>query len=112
MTKPYLKKDNYSTSYFKDEVHTIRHRVDGPAVEYSNGDKHWWLNGKRHREDGPAIEFYNGTKYWFFYGKRHREDGPAIEFFDGTKIWYLNDKEYSENEYEVLTKRKNLINFL
>ena len=24
------------------------HREDGPAVEYSNGDKEWWINGKQH----------------------------------------------------------------
>jgi hypothetical protein len=23
------------------------HRDDGPAVEWANGDKEWWLNGKR-----------------------------------------------------------------
>ena len=30
-----------------------------------NGDKRWYLNGKFHREDGPAIEYADGTKYWF-----------------------------------------------
>ena len=89
MTKPYIKKDNNATFYYKDKAYIIRHREDGPAVEYSNG-----------------------TKYWYLNGKLHRVDGPAIEFFDGTKVWHLNGKEYSEKEYEVLTKRKNLINFL
>ena len=23
------------------------HREDGPALEYSNGDKEWWLNGQQ-----------------------------------------------------------------
>ena len=31
------------------------HRVDGPAIEYSNGTKEWYINGKRHRLDDPAI---------------------------------------------------------
>ena len=26
------------------------HRIDGPAVEYTNGDKKWYINGKLHRE--------------------------------------------------------------
>ena len=30
-----------------------------------DGDKSWWLNGKLHREDGPAIEWANGSKAWF-----------------------------------------------
>lgn len=31
------------------------HREDGPAIEYSSGDKEWWFDGKRHRTDGPAV---------------------------------------------------------
>jgi hypothetical protein len=34
----------------------IYHREDGPACEWSDGSKSWWLHGRRHREDGPAIE--------------------------------------------------------
>jgi len=29
------------------------------------GNKFWCLNGKLHREDGPAVEFENGDKVWF-----------------------------------------------
>ena len=34
------------------------------CIEYTNGSKHWYLNGKLHREDGPAIEYANGSKEW------------------------------------------------
>jgi len=68
----------------------LLHRVDGPARVYINGDKEWYLNGKLHREDGPAIEYANGDKYWYLNGKLHREDGPAKEFSNGNKYWYLN----------------------
>ena len=27
------------------------------------------INGKRHREDGPALEFADGTKEWYLNGK-------------------------------------------
>jgi hypothetical protein len=27
------------------------HREDGPAVEYSHGDKYWWLNGEYYTEE-------------------------------------------------------------
>lgn len=30
----------------------LYHRVDGPALEYSDGFKAWYINGQRHREDG------------------------------------------------------------
>ena len=53
------------------------HRLDGPACEYgtynkySNGDKHWFKNGKRHREGGPAIDrIEDSHKRWFVDGKR------------------------------------------
>ena len=36
--------------------------------ECYDGYKIWYLNGKFHREDGPAVEFANGTKDWFLNG--------------------------------------------
>ena len=38
------------------------------------GYKGWWLNGKRHREDGPAIEYNDGTKYFYLNEKYHTEE--------------------------------------
>ena len=77
-------------------------------ITYSDGSKHWCLNGRSHREDGPAIEFANGTKRWYLNGQCHREDGPAIEFADGTKHWLLNDKELTEEEFNKVRLKKNL----
>ncbi len=31
-------------------------------IEWEDGERHWFKNGKRHREDGPAIIGYNGYK--------------------------------------------------
>ena len=75
----------------------IYHREDGPAIEYVNGGKEWYLNGKLHREDGPAIEYADGNKQWQLNGKFHREDGPAVERANGDKYWYLND-EFTDPE--------------
>ena len=75
------------------------HREDGPAIENANGYKAWWLNGKRHREDGPAVEYASGSKHWYLDGKRHREDGPAFEYADGSKFWYLDGEKLSEAEF-------------
>jgi hypothetical protein len=69
------------------------HKEDGPAVEYTDGYKCWWLNGEKHREDGPAVEHADGTKEWWLNGKLHRKDGPAIECTDGSKCWYFHGKE-------------------
>lgn len=40
--------------------------------QFKNGTKFWRINDAEHnyhREDGPAIEWHNGKKQWFLYGK-------------------------------------------
>jgi len=70
----------------------IRHREDGPAVEWEDGTKEWWVKGMLHRTDGPAIEFPNGDAEWWVNGRLHRDDGPAIDFTNGYKEWWVNGK--------------------
>jgi len=37
------------------------------------GNKNWRLpNGNFHKEDGPAVEYSNGDKSWYINGMRHR----------------------------------------
>ena len=48
---------------------SIIHREDGPAIEWVDEDKQWYINGKPHRLDGPAIEFSNGDKLWYYNGR-------------------------------------------
>ena len=80
----------------------LLNREDGPAIEYSNGDRVWFLGGKLHREDGPAVELVSGSREWYLGGKLHREDGPAVERPDGIRFWYLDGKRLSEDEFEAL----------
>ncbi len=69
----------------------------------------WYLpNGKLHREDGPAIEWNDGDKEWFINGNRHREDGPAVIYHNGTADWYLIDVEYTKREWEQEIIKINL----
>ena len=56
--------------YYKDRAMTICHRLDGPAVEYADGSKAWYVDGKSHRLDGPAVEYADGIKVWYVDGKR------------------------------------------
>ena len=71
-------------------------------VNYLDGSKSWFLDGKRHRLDGPAVETESGTKYWYFNNKCHRLDGPAIEYPNGLKLWFFNDKKITELECKLL----------
>ena len=87
--------EEYIVKVYKDRTEWYNkanqhHRLDGPAVEYANGDKAWWLNGQLHRSDGPAVEDADGEKFWYKEGKLHRLDGPAVEWANGGKHWYKN----------------------
>jgi len=98
MTPQYIEIDKYGNKfYYKDKAMKIRHREDGPAVEYADGYKEWYLNGELHREDGPAVEHADGSKYWYLNGKRHREDGAAVKWSNGCKFWYLNGLRHRED---------------
>lgn len=72
------------------DVGSEEHRENGPAVEWSNGDKEWWINGFLHRTSGPAIEYVDGYKEWWFDGKQiavsSQEDFEKFlkKYFPGT----------------------------
>jgi hypothetical protein len=113
-----------------DTIHYLNgefHREDGPAIDFAEGDKEWWLYGecldfkswmfkvgeKKMKKvkisklpngilykypDGKEIfKYIHGDTIYYLNGKIHREDGPAIERVNGDKEWYLNDKLHREN---------------
>ena len=42
---------------------------------YDNGDIYWRnQEGQLHREDGPAVEYADGSKEWWVNGQRMTED--------------------------------------
>jgi hypothetical protein len=103
-TMPMSKKEQFihidvqgTRRYYSDREMTIQHREDGPAIEWANGEKEWFINGDLHREDGPACEWADGEKEWFINGKYHREDGPACEWADGSKEWFINGELHRED---------------
>jgi hypothetical protein len=67
------------------------------------------VDGEQHRTDGPAVEWANGSKQWWVNDQRHRTDGPAIEYTDGMKRWYIHGEELSEEEFRQWkrSQRKN-----
>ncbi len=69
-------------------------KVHTSYIEYENE------KGQYHREDGPAIEYEDGYKAWYINGQRHREDGPAIIWEDGKEWFYLYGEEYSEDKWK------------
>ena len=39
------------------------------------GTKWWYLNGGPHRENGPAVEYANGSKEWWLNGEHQSSYG-------------------------------------
>ncbi len=55
----------------------------------SNGTKRWFLNGKRHREDGPAREWADGYKEWYLNDEEvHPETLVDLQLSRGTFCYY------------------------
>ena len=78
-----------------------------------SGDEFWMLpNRDYHKEDGPAVEFSDGDKEWWLNGKLHRKNGPAVELNNGDEDWWLNGFEYSESEHKAEIRRRKLKNIL
>lgn len=74
MQEQYIKIDEYGNKlYYKDRKMTMLHRLDGPAVEYSDGSKVWYVDSKRHRLDGPAYDGAYGYKTWYVDGEQLTE---------------------------------------
>jgi len=47
MKPVYIKIDEDGNKfYFSDKAMQVLHRVDGPAIEYADGTKEWWVNGE------------------------------------------------------------------
>ena len=80
------------------------HRLDGPAIEHSNGRRDWYQNEVLHRTDGPAVDWPDRYRAWLQNGLLHRLDGPAVVYANGTKEWWLNDVRHTEDAWRAATQ--------
>ena len=69
------------------------------VFDTEEGNRFHMLNVKYHRLNGPAIEWADGDKASYVNGKLHRLNGPAIEYANGTKLWCLEGEELTEEEH-------------
>jgi hypothetical protein len=97
--KEWWKEDIQYTENFENKLNKIKMDKEFEKNVRENRYTTYRLNGRLHREDGPAVEWTNGDKHWWVDGLRHREDGPAIEYSDGTKEYWLEGIEYTEEEF-------------
>ena len=71
MTKTYHFTNFFGTIIYRRVDTNQLHREDGPAIEWADGSKEYWLNGMLHREDGPAVELADGSKEYWLNGERY-----------------------------------------
>ena len=63
------------------------------------GTKRYYSGNKLHRIGGPAIEWKNGRKAWYVDGVLHRDGGlPAVDFGDGEMEWWINGVQVTEEK--------------
>jgi hypothetical protein len=75
------------------------HRVDGPAVIYSNGTKLWYLHGKLNSVNDQPSRITHEKKEWFHNDVLHRIGGPAVVYRKNTRIeWYFQGNLHSQND--------------
>ena len=67
MSESTMTTDEWGNKVWKNS-RNYYHRTDGPAIEWSDGDKEWWLNGMLHRLNGPAVDRPN-RQLWYMNGK-------------------------------------------
>ena len=62
------------------------------------GNKYWFYNKKLHRADGPAVEYLNGKREYWLDGKRYTE-----KYYN--KIWNENreyfEKKWNMSWYPI-----------
>jgi hypothetical protein len=68
-------------------------------IESKFGYKAWYVDGRRHRTDGPAVIYDNGDEFWYARNQFHRTDGPAVIRHYGEHEWWINGDYFSFNEW-------------
>jgi hypothetical protein len=71
--KVYKEIDAYGNIRYRNEKRQL-HRTDGPAIEWTDGSKEWYINNQQHRLDGPAREWPTGHKFWYINDQRLTEE--------------------------------------
>ena len=93
-----------------EDEESVRSTTYGSFIWYKKGTNIY------HRLNGPAIEDSNGTRCWYINGRLHRLNGPAIEYFSesnpGPRHWYYNGKQIECSSLEEFKRLINLLVFL
>jgi len=67
MNYNHIQNTSISTTYWLND---LCHRTDGPAY-ITEAVKEWFQYGSLHRLDGPAVEWNNGDEEWWIRGVKY-----------------------------------------
>ncbi len=69
---------------------------------YDGGGYTVWYNkeGQLHRLNGPAVENSDGYKTYWMNGKCHNLEGPAVIYSSGEVEYHIENKLYSKKDWE------------
>jgi hypothetical protein len=84
------------------------HRDNAPAIINSISIS-YYQHGLRHRLDGPACIWHDGDETWFTDGELHRIDGPAVDSTNvNRKKWYIKGSEINCNNNQEFLRIVNM----
>ena len=91
---------NERDSIFK-QYKLIKEAEEQPTMKVdAEGTKFWRLpNGKLHREDGPAVEYANGDKEWYVNDKRYDTPSDWAE-----AVFKLHNKPHDQKSIDRFLK--------
>ena len=69
----------------------IENGIEYQVKTNSGGSKYWFQNGERHRLDGPACEWADGSKAWYINGIQYTENEWKIEIEKINRIKKLEE---------------------
>jgi len=75
---------------------------DGRNID--GGSEFWFKDGKPHREDGPAIEWTDGSKFWYVNGNELTEE----EFNQWLEKKQLNERLHQELEEKPVVRKPKI----
>jgi len=98
--------DTLGTIYYYNKEGQL-HNLKGPAIEYPDDFKVYYVNGKVNRLNGPAVLGPNGYQAYYINDKLHRTDGPAKIYPDGRVEYWVKGKHLSKEEFDKLIRNNN-----
>lgn len=94
--------------WYKDKDLKIISRLDGPAIENTNGYQAYVVDGKFHRLGGPAQIWDENNCNYFEDDKLHRLDGPAcVRSNPRDNQYFIKGKCFSKEQFDQEVAKLN-----